>query len=433
MAAVVHMALKDLRLLLRDRFGLFWIFVFPLIYALFFGTIFGGGGGSRGSISVVVIDQAQTDASRKFTKRIADADGLGVDSEDAGLSLEDARELVRKGDRVAYIRVPADYGQNAFAMFQPPTEGERIEIGIDPSRTAERGLIEGMVTQLAFQDVFTQFSDDQAMAKQIATFRDDLKSDNGLNPADRMILDTFMGSLDSLLQQTDFQMTTAGGTGGDRPATSVVEMVEVIKDTSGRPQSSFELTFPSSIVWALMGCVATFSLSMVRERTMGTLLRLRVAPLSLAQILAGKALACFLACLTVAAVLLLIGFAILGVRIASWPLMLAALLCSAACFTGIMMSISVIGKTENAVGSAGWGVLMPLAMVGGGMIPLVAMPSWLWSASHISPFKWAIYSLEGAVWRDFTFSELALPLAILLGIGALFFTIGVTILRRTIT
>jgi len=432
MTAIFYMALKDLRLLIRDRFGLFWIFVFPLVFALFFGTIFGSGGGSRGAIQVVVIDDANNDGSRAFIEKLVGADGLGVAEEDAGIDLQAARELVQKGERVAYIRLPEGYGGNAFALFTPDA-GKLIEIGIDPSRSAERGLIQGMVSQLAFQGAFTQFNDDQAMATQIAAFRTNLKSADGMTIADRMVLDTFMGSLDNMLQQTDMQLMPAGEDATEGPSMApVVEVVEVTRDMSGRPRSSFELTFPSSIVWALMGCVATFSLSMVRERTMGTLLRLRVAPLSFAQILAGKALACFLACTVVEVVLLTIGWAMLGVRIANWPLMLATLVFSALCFTGIMMSISVIGKTENAVAGAGWGVLMPFAMVGGGMIPLVAMPEWLLSVSHFSPFKWAIYSLEGAVWRDFTFIELLPSFAILLGVGVVCFAIGVYTLRRTI-
>ena len=43
MGAVINLALKDLRLLLRDRFGLFWVLAFPLLMALFFGAIFRSG------------------------------------------------------------------------------------------------------------------------------------------------------------------------------------------------------------------------------------------------------------------------------------------------------------------------------------------------------------------------------------------------------
>ncbi|MGB1017226.1 MAG: ABC transporter permease, partial [Nannocystaceae bacterium] len=277
MSAIYYMALKDLRLLFRDRFGLFWIFVFPLIHALFFGTIFGGSG-PRGAIPVVVIDEANSAVSQEFASKLAQTEGLGVSEEDAGVALEGARELVRKGERVAYIRIPAGYGGDAFAVFQGGSD-DLVEIGIDPSRQAERGMIEGLVSQVAFQNVFTQFSDSDVMSTQIAAARKQLATAEELSAAKQVQLDIFMGALDTFLQSPDGGFGGSGDSGdsdgaGNSGMAPVVEVVEVSRDRSGKPKSSFELTFPAAIVWALMGCVATFSLSMVRERTMGTLLRL---------------------------------------------------------------------------------------------------------------------------------------------------------------
>jgi ABC-2 type transport system permease protein len=71
-----------------------------------------------------------------------------------------------------------------------------------------------------------------------------------------------------------------------------------------------------------------------------------------------------------------------------------------------------------------------MAMLGGGMVPLFFMPSWLQSLSHISPIKWSILALEGGIWRNLTFMEMAKPLLILLAIGAVCFMFGVIMLRR---
>jgi ABC-2 type transport system permease protein len=89
-----------------------------------------------------------------------------------------------------------------------------------------------------------------------------------------------------------------------------------------------------------------------------------------------------------------------------------------------------MGKTEAAVAGSSWGLLMPMAMIGGGMIPLIAMPSWLAKLSVISPFKWAITALEGAAWRGFTPADMVTPAGILVGMGALFFLLGVGIFRK---
>jgi linearmycin/streptolysin S transport system permease protein len=110
------------------------------------------------------------------------------------------------------------------------------------------------------------------------------------------------------------------------------------------------------------------------------------------------------------------------------PLLLLAVGSTAACFTGLMMFISTLGKTPEGVGGAGWGVMMPMAMLGGGMIPLIAMPGWLYQLSSLSPVKWGILGLEGAIWRGFSVGEMLLPCGILLAVGAVGFVAGAQVL-----
>ena len=89
------------------------------------------------------------------------------------------------------------------------------------------------------------------------------------------------------------------------------------------------------------------------------------------------------------------------------------------------MLLSVLGKTEQSAGGIGWAVLLVMAMLGGGMIPLFIMPGWMQTLSHVSPVKWSILAMEGAIWRGFSFGEMMLPCGILLGVGLACFAIGV--------
>jgi ABC-2 type transport system permease protein len=89
-----------------------------------------------------------------------------------------------------------------------------------------------------------------------------------------------------------------------------------------------------------------------------------------------------------------------------------------------MMLLSVLGRTEQAASGIGWAVLLVLSMLGGGMIPYFFMPSWMRALSNVSPVKWSILAMEGAVWRGFTLTEMLLPAGILVGTGALFFAVG---------
>jgi ABC-2 type transport system permease protein len=154
-----------------------------------------------------------------------------------------------------------------------------------------------------------------------------------------------------------------------------------------------------------------------------------MSPLSRTHLLAGKALACFAGIFVVEAGLFVLGRLAFQVRPASWGLLALAGLATAVAFVGIMMLTASLGKTEQAASGAGWAILMPMSMVGGGMVPLFAMPDWMVTVSNVSPVKWAILALEGAIWRGFSLQEMLLPCAILAAVGVVCFVAGIRVFR----
>jgi ABC-2 type transport system permease protein len=194
-------------------------------------------------------------------------------------------------------------------------------------------------------------------------------------------------------------------------------------------QSQWDISFPQASLWGVLACAACFAGTIVREKSRGTLVRLQAAPVSRAQIVAGKALACFLMVMLVLLMMTVLGVA-LGMRPRNWPMLIVASLAVAYCFVGIMMLMSIMGRTEEAVAGASWGANMVMAMFGGGMIPLAFLPGIMQTLSHLSPVKWAILALEGSIWRGFSAMEMLLPLSVLLTVGTLGLAVGTLILRR---
>jgi ABC-2 type transport system permease protein len=195
------------------------------------------------------------------------------------------------------------------------------------------------------------------------------------------------------------------------------------------PANAFAVTLPQGAVWALVGCAAAFAIGFVAERTRGTLVRLQMAPLTRAHLLAGKAVACFATAVAVVAAVFVLGALFFNVRPGSVPLLAVAIVCASTAFVGIMMLLSVLGRTEQAVSGSAWAALLLMSMVGGGMVPLFAMPAWMLTVSNFSPVKWAILAMEGAIWRGFSPGEMLLPCAILLTVGAVSFAIGAKTFR----
>jgi ABC-2 type transport system permease protein len=419
MYSILTLALKDLRLLCRDWFGLFWIFVFPLLFALLLGAVFGGGEPGGNPISVAVINEDRSDRAREFIARLQQKkDALRILS----LSRHQAREGVRKGDLVAFVVLKPGFGKSdGFFAGQPPV----IEVGIDPRRRPEAEYLKGLLMETAFQDIQTAFSDPRKSRAQIDKAKRDIKRAKNLKPKERQALQQLFTGLDRFFTEVDAKTLKAG----PQWQAAKIEQVEITPE-GGKPLSGFEITFPSAILWGLMGCVAAFAISIVTERVAGTLLRLRIAPLSRGQLLAGKGLACFLASTAVAVFLLVLGHLLFGVRLANPVGLVLAVLSTAGCFVGIMMLLSTLGNTEQGVAGAGWGIMTLLAMLGGGMVPLIAMPGWMQTASNFSPIKWGILALEGSIWRDFTLAEMLVPCGILVAVGVVCFALGVWSLAR---
>ncbi len=458
MREIWHMAAKDLSLLVRDRAGLFWLLAFPLIMALFFGSVMGGMGGSggRGKMRLAFVDETSgSQYAIEYRKLLSESNALSV----TDTNMVDARQSVRVGRRSAYIALmPDTAAQSGLSLY--PGGIPRFEVGIDPSRKAEAAVLQGLLTQTHFSLVMGQFSDPASAMDMFRTSSETLDtlnvSKSGIDASQRdnlqellSSLESFYGKMDSIKEQvadshsfsdndsvTDSAnpdsstATAANGLADSGPFQGPEFNIHAVVDDRERPHSAFEITFPQALIWGLLGCVTAFALSIVTEKTHGTLVRLRLAPLSYTQIIGGKGLACFIAAISVCAILMAIGYVVFDVRIDD-PLKLAlAIVACAICFVGIMMVISLMGKTERAVSGAGWGIMLVFSMVGGGMIPLIAMPSWMVEIGALSPVRWGITALEGAIWRGLSYQEMLLPVGILVTIGVTAFFIGVTILSR---
>ena len=423
MSSILALARKDLRILLRDRTGFFFALAWPFIIAVFFGTLFGGGGDGGGSaIPIIVVDEDSTEVSREFIATLDGASELEVTL----ATREEAVEQVRLGKTTSFVVLKRGFGRASENPFwgDPPT----VEVGTDPARRAEAAMVEGILMKYASERLQDFFSNTDLQQQNLDEAREAVRQADDMDPDVRDHFEGFFGALGDFLteqeelQQTDTTYADEGGLGGFQPL--VVEHAQITVERRG-PNNAYAISFPQGIAWGLIGVAAGFGISLVTERTRGTLVRLQSAPISRMTILAGKALACIVCTVTISAALLAVGYFVFGLRPSSIQMVAFAIVSSAIAFAGIMMLLSVLGRTEQSAGGIGWAVLIVMAMLGGGMIPLFVLPSWMRTVSSISPVKWSILAMEGAVWRQFSFTEMLFPCGILIAVGVVFFAIGV--------
>jgi ABC-2 type transport system permease protein len=416
MRQIIALALKDLRLMPRNRGGMFFTFVWPVLVTVLFGIMFGGqDDGTQGKVRIAIVDNDNTDGSRAFLKKLEESFELSP------MTLTDAENAVRKGQRAGFIVVKPGFGEASNRMFYgTPKE---IEVGVDPARKAEAGMIEGLLMKHAATDMQKMFTDSKASTAMVEKALGDMKD----QPADQVApVQRFLGELKTFMGTPQSQGPPGAAQGEWQPLKITKKDIARVYDG---PRNPFDITFPQGVIWGLIGCAMSFGISLVTERTHGTLVRLRMAPLTNVQILAGKALSCFISILFVEVMLLAVALGF-GVRPTSYAMLALAGLSAAICFVGFMMLVASLGKTEQSASGAGWAILMPLSMVGGAMVPTFVMPAWVQSISFISPIRWTMLAIEGGVWRQFTIAEMATPCAILIGVGLACFALGTRGLRE---
>jgi ABC-2 type transport system permease protein len=415
--------------------ALFFIVGFPIVMGIFFGVVMGSFDTKSVSLGVAVVDEDDSTMSHKFVEAVEATGNVRTEK----LARDAAMDRVRRGQLVGMIAIPKGFGETAGMMWM---EGPAIEIGIDPSRKAEAGMLEGMIMQAMGKLVAARFQDPASMRPMIQKAKEELANSKDVGMMGPLFAQ-MLGSLDTFLQSWETvnaaDSKSDGGVSSGMPELQLarVETVDVTREVpKGSTEavlqnlrSKWDISFPQAMMWGVLGCAAGFAITIVRERRQGTFLRLQVAPVTRTQIVAGKAMACFLTVIGVIAVMVALGMW-LGMRPRSPALLAIAAVCIAFCFVGIMILMSTIGKSEEAVSGGAWAANMFMAMFGGGMMPLLFLPAFMKTLSNFSPVKWSILALEGSIWRGFTLADMLLPCGILLGTGAVCLALGARILAR---
>lgn len=434
---VIQLALKDLKLLLRDRTAAFFILAFPVLMGLFFGMMTGGTSGSeRGKIKLAVVDEDESELSRRFVSALERNENLSV----SAAKLDTAREQVRKAESTGMLVIPQGFSQSAGIFWEPQPE---LQLGVDPARAAEGAMLEGFTMQAMSELIQYRLERPADFLPSLAKAREAFANDTQIDLVTRQLGATMFRTLEQFIDGLPAGEKAKAVEAPSNPvAAPSIQLAKIRKiDVTSKAQtlsvggetinlrSRWDISFPQAMLWGVLGCAAGFAISIARERGGGTLQRLLASPLSLRQILLGKALACLLASILVIGMLTLLGW-LLGMRPESYPKLAVAGVCTAICFSGVMMIVSNLGKSEQSVSGVGWGINLMMAMLGGCMIPVMFMPAFIQQASVISPVRWAILAIEGSVWRSFSWGEMLPACAVLIGIGAFGFAAGIWLLSR---
>lgn len=144
----------DVKRLFRDKVAMFFVFVFPLIFLIIFGSIFSGGDDGV-SFSVGIANQSDTEFSKSFAQSLTESDVFEVDEE--VISVESAEEKLTRSQLNALIILPPDFGEEQSGQAIPSGEVIiRYDEASQSTGQAIKAVLDSMLDEVNAQFVPTE-------------------------------------------------------------------------------------------------------------------------------------------------------------------------------------------------------------------------------------------------------------------------------------
>jgi len=419
---VIDIALKDLIRSFRNVFGLVMMFLVPILLTAMlyfaFGTLFRGDGGFDVPLTSVQVANLDVPSPQlggfsagqillEFLQDESLSDLLQVSeaSDEAG-----ARGAVKKQIADVAIIVPSDF----TAAVLKPDGTARVTLVQDPTLTLGPSIVEGLVSQLA-----DTFSGAKIAAGTVA----------------RQFGQRGVPVKPQMFQDIATEYATWAAEVGQARADGMHPALDVQAPLSKAEPRSWGAEVAGLVMVGMMIFFAFFTGAntagtIISEQENGTLARLFTTPTTHTAILGGKFTGVFVTVLVQVLVLTLLTTAIFGVH---WGMPLTvslAVLALVIVVSGFGIFIISFIRTTRQQGSVLGSVLTLAGMAGGLFTTSLSTPPRAFEIIQLlTPHGWALRAWKLAL-AGASAGEVALPVVVLLGMGAVFFAIGALRFRK---
>ncbi len=393
MRRVLHLALHDTRLFVLARESLFFMFIMPLLFMIFFSTVLGGGGDSRQvTVSLPVVDEDGGWLAQAFLRQRA-REHFDVKRYTAAAA--DSAKVVRS------VRIPAGFTDSVLA-------GRKVRVSLVKSPQSDQE--------------FDVAADVRLNRAQVAFLGNLVRwSGRRADPAAAEVSQADRDRLLALIDEPSNVTVKSSFAGRGRPV------------PRGAAQSIPGMLAMFMVMVTLIGGAE----SLTREKYSGTLARLATTPFSPGEILGGKLLHLTLTAIVQALVLMAAGQAIglvhlFGISFSwgpNWPVVVLLMVPYAFSIGCLTLLVSGLFRTTQQAESLGWLVGMVFAAMGGCWWPIEIMPRAVRALAHVFPTYWAMSGLHAVITFGQGVGGIALPAAVLVLFGLIFGILGSRTMR----
>ncbi|WP_439937066.1 ABC transporter permease [Nocardia sp. N13] len=383
MTNALTVAGTELRLFLRDRSNLFFVFVFPLLLVLMIGLQFGEGARA----GRVAVSGAETSLQAGLVAQLEDEDIVVTDP-----GWDDALALLARGRLDVAVRV-----DGAAATAYDAGEAVTLEVVRGSSSNA----------QVVEQEVRTAVDALRAERSRALALEA-----HGV-PVDR--------AQDAL---------AAAARDVSAPQLEVAYVDELSKEFAGLGQFDFGAS-GQLLLFVFLGCLAG-SATLIQARRLGVVARMLAGPMTAGQLVAGQVLGRWAIGLFQGGYIMLASSVLFGVDWGNLPLSLLVLLLFSLVASGAAILLGTLLDNEGAAGGLGVGLGLVLAALGGSMLPLELFPDTIRRIADLTPHAWAYDAFAEIQRRGGNLVDVLPNLGVLAAMAVLLVSLGAWSLRRSL-
>ncbi|WP_106766252.1 ABC transporter permease [Paenibacillus faecalis] len=387
-------ALKDLRVILKDKQALALIILMPIVLILVLGlslnSMFSGSEAKMEAIEVGFVDLDGSDDSKSI-KSFLESDSLSSYIHVTEMKEQEALEKVKNGDLASAVIVPENYSSNI-------EDGGRAQIRLyeDKGNELESSIVGSIMNNYAGMSSAMLAAADAAGS---------LLTEYTI-PGESIV--------PALMESISY-------------SESVVSEGNITGDSKGLSAIQYYSAAVVSMYILFVGMLGTTSI--IEEREDQTLRRLLTTKAGKAEILTGKFVG--LTILGIMDVAILILFTKYVFRV-EWGNSLAGLIVLSLAMTfaasGLAMLLATLFKTSKTADIVNPAVIMLMAFVGGNMMPIYDMHPVLQNAANMLLNNWALKGYLNLMVNN-GFSSIITPSIVLCSMGVVFLSLGISRLK----
>jgi ABC-2 type transport system permease protein len=385
MSKALSIAAVNAKRLGRDRIGLFFLFVFPIILILLLGVTFGSGF----TPSVGVVSTGSGQLGSELVTAIRDEENIEVERFTDDESLTGA---IERGEVDAGVTIPEGYDEQLRSGGQATIEYLATPAGANA--TAIRTTVDSLVVEQGARVRAALFAAERGVGDFEETIR----------------------LADELAAQS--------------PTVDVIVRSEGEDTFEGVGQ--FDLGAASQLVLFMFINSLAAAVALIQSRRLGVSRRMLSTPIAARTIVIGETLGRFTVAMIQGVFVIIAASLLFGVR---WgdPLGASVLLTAFALVsTGAAMFFGAVLSNEQQAGAL-TPLSLGLAALGGCMVPLEVFSPTMQTIAHVTPHAWAVEGFTKLIRTDADLSDIALQIVVLIGFAVVFLGLAAWRLHRSIT